>query len=131
EGAGKGSPHIGLECLFRTGCPKHLLVEDLARVLLPLPFARAEFAARQKRYAQQNDGTKKVRAKKRGVLRNPGAPVMTRDHHWVAAERVYQSHQVARQLEDIVGFDLVRTVGLAVAAHVGCDGAEASVRKRV
>jgi hypothetical protein len=54
---------------------------------------------------------------------NNDEPLMT--------ERISQSYDVVRQLDDVVGFDLRRTVAAAVAALVWRDDLEPGFNKRV
>ena len=55
------------------------------------------------------------------------APVVPGDHRRSLAERVEQADHVADQVQERVLLDLLRRVGLAVAAHVGRDGVEAGL----
>jgi hypothetical protein len=59
------------------------------------------------------------------------APIVTCDYRFIGAERIQQANNVARQMKQGVLFNGVGPVGLAVAAHIGCDGVKASFRERL
>ena len=63
--------------------------------------------------------------------RDRRAPVVADDNRLRRAEGVEHADHVADQMEERVFVDLMGLAGLAVAAHVGRDGAIASVGKRL
>ena len=88
-------------------------------------------AARAVGHAKADDRAEPVGAQQRGVPGDRGAPVMAGDDRRLGPQRVEHAHHVAHQMEQGVLVDGLWALGLAVAAHVGGDGAVAGLRQGV
>ena len=74
---------------------------------------------------------KAVGPKKRAMPGDRRAPVVADDDGLRRAQRVEHANHVADELKQRVLIDLVGLAGLAIAAHVGRDGAIAGLSQRL
>ena len=86
---------------------------------------RPGLAARPERHAEPDHAAEAVRTQQRRVPGDRRAPIVPGDHRRLGTERVEQADHVADEMEERVLLDLLRRVGLPVAAHVRRHGMEA------
>ena len=131
EQAADGVARVALE--LRLGDPRRLEIELVVErgLVLRHGAGRTFRAARPERRAQADDSAEPVRPQKRGVPGDRRAPIVPDDDRPLRPERVDDADHVADEMQDRVFLDLLGTVGLAVAAHVGRDSMVAGLGERV
>ena len=118
------APHVARE--RRSATPGCLEVHDVVVVAERRAHQR-DGRHRRARQIGRVDADHARRARRMEQRHHPddeAAPVVADEHGALDVERVEQADQVARQMVDVVGGDVVRTVAVAVAALVGRDRAE-------
>jgi hypothetical protein len=83
-----------------------------------------------KGHTQPDHGAETVGAEERGMPCDRRSPIVAGNRCSVDAKRIKKTHHVADEMQQRVLIDCVGPIGLAVAAHIGRDDAEAGRRQR-
>jgi hypothetical protein len=109
-----------LKLLF--GDARGLKVELIEERILGLRHdsGRTNWPAGPERHAQADHGAKPIRPHQPRMPSDRCAPIVARDDGLFCPESVQHADHVTDEMKKRVVFDLVRTVRLAIAPHIGC-----------